>query len=150
MATESKKSSRDIGLEQFVAQTFVAYMKTYAVHWNFEGPNFFSIHKMTEEQYRELAEAVDVLAERLRATGHQAPVSLSQIIEDASMREFKSKASDRTALQELAKTHRQLSTLARESAATAEECQDLFTHDLLVQRSGVHDKFAWMLESVAH
>lgn len=141
----SKNANVD-NLIHFVSETFTLYMKTYAVHWNYHGPKFYGVHHMTEEHYKELAEAIDVMAERLRAKGYKAPVSLEQIIKNSDLKEFQDVAADKS-IKELAQAHRSLSALAKTCAEDADEAGDLFTHDMLVARIGVHDKFAWMLES---
>lgn len=134
-------------LRGFLSHTFVAYMKTYALHWNYEGDKFYGIHQLTEKQYRDMAEAIDELAERMRAMGNTAPVSLQQILDHSSLKEYKGGVHSDKAIGELAQTHRNLSTMAKEVAEAAEKNNDPVTHDLLIHRSGVHDKFAWMLES---
>ena len=75
-------------LKRVLADTFVLYMKTYVVHWNYTGANFFSVHKLTEGQYQELAEAIDTIAERIRAIGTEAPISLSDVLDTADLKEM--------------------------------------------------------------
>ena len=60
-------------LAKIVADTYVLLVKTQGYHWNVVGPLFVSLHKLTEEQYEDLFEAADELAERIRALGHPAP-----------------------------------------------------------------------------
>lgn len=140
----------DLSLRSFLSQTFVVYMKTYALHWNYHGPKFYSVHRLTEMQYENLAEAIDEIAERMRALGNPAPVSLTEILEHSSIKEFKGHADTEQSITELMEAHRALSLAAKNVAAVSEKNNDIFTHDLLVARSGVHDKFAWMLESLIH
>ena len=85
-------------LRQFVSDSFVVYMKSYAVHWNYHGPKFFSIHKLTEGQYAEQAEAVDTMAERIRALGGKAPLSLADILADSNIAELKSVSQNQDSL----------------------------------------------------
>jgi starvation-inducible DNA-binding protein len=135
-------------LKLVLADTFVLYMKTYAVHWNYKGQKFFSIHKLTEEHYAELAEAIDEIAERIRALGDEAPITLSSILDSADLSEMKKHgASDDTALRELAEGHRVLSSKAKEAALALEKAGDLFSNDMMVARIGAHEKAAWMLSS---
>lgn len=134
-------------LRLFLSDTFVLYMKTYAVHWNFEGSKFFSVHKMTEEQYQQLAEAVDEIAERIRALGEKAPVSLHEILGSADLNEFKHNSDGDKAISELWHTNEKLSALARELSIKVSEAGDVFTADMLTRRVGAHDKAAWMLRS---
>ncbi len=144
----AKTPSDEADLRSFLSETFVVYMKTYALHWNYEGPKFYGIHKLTETQYTDIATAIDEVAERIRAIGQPAPVSLSQILENSSLKEFRNAQFNDQAIKDLAQSHRKLSQLAKRVAKKAEEEKDLFTHDLMVARSGAHDKFAWLLESV--
>lgn len=135
-------------LQLVLADTFVLYMKTYAVHWNYQGPKFFSVHKMTEEQYQQLAEAIDEIAERLRALGRAAPISLETILANSDLREMgKNMASGDQALMDLAAGHTLLSRRAHEAAHACERGDDLFSQDMMVGRVGEHDKAAWMLRS---
>lgn len=148
MVSHETKSGEDLNLGHFLAQTFVVYMKTYALHWNYEGPKFHGVHMLTEKQYMDMADAIDEMAERMRAMGHVAPISLNQILKFSSIEEFKTSPDGDQSIKELVLAHRSLSTMARKVAEVAEKSKDVFTHDMLIQRSGVHDKFAWMLGSL--
>src|SRR5918992_5332684 len=80
------------GLSRLLADTYTLYLKTHNFHWNVTGPMFQTLHLMFEEQYNELALAVDLIAERIRALGFPAPgtyrefSSLSSIEEDEGPR----------------------------------------------------------------
>ncbi|MFN3453823.1 MAG: Dps family protein [Pseudobdellovibrio sp.] len=137
----------DTNLKGILSDTFSIYMMTYAVHWNYCGTNFYSVHKMTEQQYTELNKAIDDIAERLRAMKEDAPISLAEILDQAQLKELKSQSVSLETLTTLAKSHRNLSKKCIQAAETAEEVKDFVTHDMLVARAGIHDKFAWMLES---
>lgn len=135
-------------LKLVLADTFVLYMKTYAVHWNYKGAKFFSVHKLTEQHYQELAEAIDEIAERIRANGDEAPISLENILNNADLKEMSSSgANDDTALKELVASHQLLAKRAKEAAESLEKEGDLFSTDMMVGRIGAHEKAAWMLKS---
>lgn len=135
-------------LKLVLADTFVLYMKTYAVHWNYKGAKFFSVHKLTEEHYQELALAIDEIAERIRAKGDEAPITLQNIIGSADLAEIKNNhASDDSALRELISSHELLSKRAKEAANLLDEEGDLFSSDMMIGRIGAHDKAVWMLKS---
>src|SRR4249919_2167100 len=76
------------GLSHLLADTYTLYLKTHNYHWNVTGPMFQTLHLMFEQQYNELALAVDQIAERIRALGAPAPGSyrefaaLSAVTED--------------------------------------------------------------------
>jgi starvation-inducible DNA-binding protein len=147
-SNEKNKESKDLDLRGFLSETFVAYMKTYALHWNYEGAKFYGVHKMTEEQYTDMANAIDEMAERMRALGNSAPLSLQHILEHSSLKEYTNVADNDRSLQELIKSHRRLSENGKLLAKIADENEDPYTHDMIVARVGQHDKFAWMLESL--
>lgn len=145
----SKEQNSLASLQRVLSDTFILYMKTYAVHWNFTGPNFFSIHKLTEGQYEELAEAVDEIAERVRALGHEAPISLGDILDSGDLKEIKSgKASSGTMLEELYKSHELLAKRAKEAVDATNAAGDDFSNDMMIGRIGAHQKAAWMLKSL--
>lgn len=135
-------------VRKVLSDTFVLYMKTYAVHWNFTGSDFFSVHKLTEMQYQELAEAVDEIAERVRALGHEAPFALGEILESSDLKELKTgKLSGGAALEELVRGHELLAKHAKEAVDATEEANDDFSNDMMIGRIGAHQKAAWMLRS---
>jgi starvation-inducible DNA-binding protein len=133
------------GLTVFLADTYLLMGKTQACHWNVTGPNFHGLHVLFEAQYTELFKAVDVLAERIRALGSPAPMSIEAMLARATLDE-PSRVPDATAmLCMLGEDHETLSAAAAALADAAED--DLATHDLLVARIAAHDKAAWMLRS---
>jgi starvation-inducible DNA-binding protein len=66
------------GLSHLLADTYTLYLKTHNFHWNVTGPMFNTLHLMFETQYTELALAVDLIAERIRALGVHAPGSYKE------------------------------------------------------------------------
>jgi starvation-inducible DNA-binding protein len=73
------------GLSKVLADTYTLYLKTHNFHWNVTGPMFQTLHLMFEQQYNELALAVDLVAERIRALGHPAPGSYAQFLKLSSI-----------------------------------------------------------------
>ncbi len=134
-------------LKHFLADTYVLYLKTQNFHWNVKGPEFYSLHKMFEEQYLELAGAVDEIAERIRAIGSHTPASFAQYSQLASLEEEKNEISAKNMLEKLTKDHEIMAQNALEMIPKAQKAHDEGTADLLIQRSKVHDKTAWMLKS---
>lgn len=134
-------------LKHFLADTYTLYLKTQNFHWNVKGSDFYSLHKMFEEQYIELAAAVDEIAERLRALGSYTPASFSQFAQLTSIKEEKHEISAKEMLEKLANDHEIMAQNALEMIPKAQKVHDEGTADLLIQRSKVHDKVAWMLKS---
>ena len=54
-------------LNTLLSDEYVLYTKTRNYHWNVTGPQFNDLHKFFEEQYTELNEIVDDVAERARS-----------------------------------------------------------------------------------
>ena len=61
------------GLSRLLADSFTLYLKTHNFHWNVTGPMFNTLHVMFMDQYTELWNALDLIAERIRALGVAAP-----------------------------------------------------------------------------
>lgn len=134
-------------LSAVLASTYILYMKTQGFHWNVVGPFFYSLHKLSEEHYQDMAEGIDTLAERIRALGHIAPANYS-LYQKFSVIEEKSDIKDtKTMLENLAYDHETISRLLKTTFDQAEKAYDHATADLFVQRLHFHDKAAWMLRA---
>jgi starvation-inducible DNA-binding protein len=129
------------GLSRLLADTYTLYLKTHNFHWNVTGPQFNSLHLMFEGQYTELALAVDLIAERIRALGEPAPGSYSTIKEA----EGNPPAADMVRI--LAEDQLAVVRTARAVFPLADAAHDEPTADLLTQRMQVHEKTAWMLRA---
>jgi starvation-inducible DNA-binding protein len=130
-----------------LASTYNLYLKTQGFHWNNVGPLFYSLHKLSEDQYQELAEATDTLAERIRAFGHIAPASFSQFIELSRIKEDNPILTTQENLQNLIADHEIMASFLRESSQQAQEFNDEATADLYASRIATHEKYAWMLRA---
>ncbi len=136
------------GLARLLADSYTLYLKTHNYHWNVEGPMFNTLHNLFEEQYTELATAVDEIAERIRALGVKAPGSYSEFAKLASVEEAKGGESAEDMLRELVLGQEAIVRTAREAFPVAEKSNDEPTADLLTQRMQTHEKNAWMLRSM--
>jgi starvation-inducible DNA-binding protein len=135
-------------LARLLADTYTLYLKTQGFHWNVTGPRFYELHKLFEEQYGELAEANDEIAERIRALGVKAPASYGEFKPLASIAEETGAPSAEEMLRQLLADHRTAARTARTVVETAEEGGDVGSADLATQRIRSHDKAAWMLEAL--
>lgn len=134
-------------LDRVLADTYILYLKTQNFHWNVTGPSFPALHAMFEQQYRELAAAVDDLAERIRALGRWAPGSYREFARLGSLAEADGHPDATTMLRTLVADHESLAGVLRELITIAEEKADHATVDLLGARLNAHEKTAWMLRS---
>lgn len=136
------------GLSRLLADSYTLYLKTHNFHWNVEGPMFNSLHKMFEEQYAELAAAVDVIAERIRALGFPSPGSYSQFAKLTRIEEETDVPDAMDMVAQLARDQEIVVRTAREVFPLADKANDEPTADLLTQRMQTHEKTAWMLRSM--
>ncbi|HEX6230728.1 MAG TPA: Dps family protein [Actinomycetota bacterium] len=135
------------GLAVLLGDTSVLYVKTLGYHWNVVGPMFQPLHLMFEEQYVELREAMDLLAERIRALGGTAPGSYAELVRLASIADEEGAPGPEEMVRRLVEAHEALIRAARPLVGTAEEADDVATADLVTQRISAHEKTAWMLRS---
>jgi len=136
------------GLARLLADTYTLYLKTHNYHWNVTGPLFNTLHSMFETQYKELATAVDEIAERIRALGHFAPGSYKAFGKLASVKEEEGVPAAEDMIRELVIGQETVARTAREVFPIADAANDQPTADLLTQRMQVHEKNAWMLRSM--
>lgn len=136
------------GLSKLLADTYTLYLKTHNFHWNVEGPMFQTLHIMFMGQYTEMWNALDVIAERIRALGHYAPGSYSEFIKLSSIKESKSVPKANKMIEELILGHEAVIKTTRSIFDSAEKAKDQTTMDVLTQRLDIHEKTAWMLRSL--
>jgi len=136
------------GLSRVLADTYTLYLKTHNFHWNVTGPMFNTLHLMFEQQYNELALAVDLVAERIRALGFAAPGTYKAYSRLSSIEEAEGVPSAEEMVAQLVKGQEAVARTARSIFPVVERANDQPTADLLTQRMQVHEKTAWMLRSL--
>ena len=136
------------GLSRLLADTYSLYLKTHNFHWNVTGPQFNSLHLMFEQEYNDLALAVDLIAERIRALGFFAPGSYAAFSSLSSVPDAEGVPVADDMVRELVAGHEQVAKTAREVFKAVDAAHDEATADLLTQRLQVHEKTAWMLRSM--
>lgn len=136
------------GLARLLADTYTLYLKTHNFHWNVTGPMFQTLHLMFEQQYNELALAVDLIAERIRALGFPAPATYAEFSRLSSIKEQEGTPTAQEMIGLLVEGQEAVVRTARSIFPTVEGAHDEPTADLLTQRMQVHEKTAWMLRSL--
>jgi starvation-inducible DNA-binding protein len=148
ISDENRKGISD-GLSRVLADTYTLYLTTHNFHWNVTGPMFTSLHTMFMEQYTELWNAVDPIAERIRSLGHTAPGSYTAFGQLSSLPDAPVEPPPAMEMVRiLMEGHESVARTARALMSTVEEARDEPTADLLVQRLTVHEQTAWMLRSL--
>ena len=145
--TEQRQAIAD-GLSRLLADTYTLYLKTHNYHWNVTGPMFNTLHLMFETQYNELALAVDLIAERIRALGHIAPGTYAAYSRLSSIKEEESIPKAQDMIRQLMEGQEAVVRTARSIFPVVNEASDEPTADLLTQRMQIHEKNAWMLRSM--
>jgi starvation-inducible DNA-binding protein len=147
---ENRKEIAD-GLSVFLADSFTLYLKTHNFHWNVTGPMFNALHVMFEGQYTEQWNALDDIAERIRALGFNAPGSYAQFIKLSDIREepgVPDAPEWKEMVRQLVLGNEHVCRTARRVLETADSGGDDPTVDLMTQRLQIHEKYAWMLRSL--
>ena len=144
---ENAREQVSRNLKSVLADSYLLMLKTHYYHWNVKGRLFKSLHDLTEEQYTELFAAIDELAERIRALGHEAPGSIGAYQELSSIEDAQSDLTDMEMTADLVKSQESLIHRLRDTLNVAEEAHDEVTVDMMVERLTVHEKNAWMLRS---
>jgi starvation-inducible DNA-binding protein len=147
IADTERKQIAD-GLSRLLADTYSLYLKTHNFHWNVTGPMFQTLHLMFETQYNELALAVDLIAERIRALGFAAPGTYSKFAELSSIKETSGVPPATEMIRLLVEGQEAVVRTARSVFPIVDKNNDEATADLLTQRMQVHEKTAWMLRSL--
>lgn len=148
-STKNADSTLATGLTGLLADTYTLYNTTQFYHWNVEGPQFHSLHAMFEEQYDELADAVDLIAERIRVLGWYTPGTLDDFSNLSRIRQKANVRDADTMLEHLIEGHQQVAHRIRELLAETEKVLDQATEDMLIERLRIHEKTTWMLKSQA-
>jgi starvation-inducible DNA-binding protein len=145
---ESDRQEIAEGLSKLLADTYTLYLKTHNFHWNVTGPMFQTLHLMFEAQYNELALAVDLVAERIRALGFPAPGTYQEFARLSSIPEAEGVPSAEEMIRQLVAGQEAVVRTARSIFPSVDKAHDEPTADLLTQRMQVHEKTAWMLRSL--
>ena len=160
MSKKSKSASINIGINEndrakiveglsaLLADSFTLYMMTHNFHWNVTGPQFNSLHAMFMDQYTEQWNALDIIAERIRALGHPAPGTFAEFAKLTSVKEVAGVPKANDMVRRLVDAQETTARTARKLFPIVEAANDQPTADLLTQRLEIHEKTAWMLRSL--
>lgn len=136
------------GLPVLLADSYTLYLMTHNFHWNVTGPQFNSLYLMFMGQYTEQWNALDIIAERIRALGHPAPGTYKGFVKLATIKEVEGVPRDTAMIAHLVAAQEATARSARKLFPLVTAANDQPTADLLTQRLEVHEKTAWMLRSL--
>lgn len=143
----SRKAIAD-GLSALLADSYTLYLMTHNFHWNVKGPMFNTLHLMFMGQYTEQWNALDLIAERIRALGFPAPGTYKEFVARASIAEVEGVPKATDMVRHLVAAQEATARTARKLFGIVNAADDQPTADLLTQRIDVHEKTAWMLRAL--
>ncbi len=146
--SEGDRSKIAKGLSRLLADSYTLYLMTHNFHWNVTGPMFNTLHLMFMAQYTEQWNALDLIAERIRALGFPAPGTYKEFVKYASIKEVEGVPKAMDMVRHLVKAQEATARTARSLFPVIDNVNDQPTMDLLTQRLDVHEKTAWMLRSL--
>ena len=136
------------GLSALLADSYTLYLMTHNFHWNVTGPQFNSLHNMFMGQYTEQWNALDIIAERIRALGFPAPGTYKEFVKLASIQEVEGVPKATDMIRHLVTAQEAAARTARKLFPIVDAANDQPTADVLTQRIDIHEKTAWMLRSL--
>lgn len=146
---ETDRTAIADGLSHLLADTYTLYVMTQGFHWNVTGPNFHSLHAMFEEQYIQLREAADMIAERIRGIGGRSPGSFAEFLELGTVKDNQQPKDAMAMVACLVDGHETVVRQARPLVELAEGADDVATADMVTERIREHEHVAWMLRATA-
>ena len=146
--SDAKRKKIAEGLSKLLADSYTLYLMTHNFHWNVTGPQFNSLHTMFMGQYTEQWNALDIIAERIRALGFPAPGTYKEFVKLASIEEVEGVPKADDMVRHLVAAQEATARTARKLFPIVDAANDQPTADLLTQRMDVHEKTAWMLRSM--
>jgi len=146
--SEKEREKIAKGLSTLLADSYTLYLMTHNFHWNVTGPQFNSLHQMFMAQYTEQWNALDIIAERIRALGHPAPGTYKEFVKLASIKEVEGVPKAMDMVRHLVAAQEATARTARDLFPLVDAANDQPTADVLTQRLDVHEKTAWMLRSL--
>ena len=146
--SDAKRKKIAEGLSKLLADSYTLYLMTHNFHWNVTGPQFNSLHVMFMDQYTEQWNALDVIAERIRALGFPAPGTYKEFVKLASIQEVEGVPKATDMIRHLVLAQEATARTARALFTVVDDANDQPTADVLTQRIDVHEKTAWMLRSL--
>lgn len=131
-----------------LSDTFVMYFKAHSYHWNVEGKNFSEYHNFFGDLYEELHDAIDIVAEELRALDTYAPISLEELYSSKTIGEDGIKPSSATSMfSNLLVANDQVMISLNKLFTVASAANDQGLADFAASRLDTHKKHAWQLRS---
>lgn len=137
-----------IRLNSLLSNEFALFTKTLNYHWNARGLNFSAIHEFLDNQYRELLEVIDNVAERVREVDGKPVGTLAEMHKLSSIKE-RPGVYPKTAemISDLYLDHQAVQAQIKTMISDLSSDRDPGTEDFLTGLLKRHETMAWMLKS---
>lgn len=142
---QRKAIAKELG--DILADAFRLSFNLQGLHWNVEGPLFYSLHELSEKQYKKVEASVDDIAERIRALGLPAPESMRELDERSVIDDLPTGSDLRLRVERLVEDYEKASMRLQSVIRQAEESGDIRTADLLTAQLGIYEEYAWMMRA---
>jgi starvation-inducible DNA-binding protein len=144
----NKNDTRTVGdaLNVSLADAYALYLKTKNYHWHVSGPHFRDYHLMLDEQAAQILAVTDVIAERVRKTGHTTLRSIGDIARRQQIRDDdRDFVPPEEMLANLRDDNLAFIKSVREARDLAEEANDTATSSLADEWIDQAEERAWFL-----
>lgn len=145
--SEKKLNGVNTLLSAVLSNEMTLYVKTRKFHWNVSGESFMELHKLFENQYKQLEESIDEVAERINKLGSNTIGTMEEFLKLSKIKEFPGKYdSSKDMIKQLLKDHE---TVIIELRKNIDDCnekyEDAGTTDFLTGLMEQHETIAWTL-----
>lgn len=136
-----------IALDKILTDSYMLMLKTQNYHWNVVGANFKSLHELFQLQYEDLFQAIDEIAERIRALGSKVEGSFDHFKKVSDFTNANKNFDSKNMVHDLINDNTLLSRILHQAIKVAQEEGDEASADIFIKRCQVHEKATWMLTS---
>lgn len=145
---EAKRESLCELLNAHLADTFDLQSQVKQAHWNVKGKDFYQLHLLFDEIAAEVAEFVDLLAERCTSLGGYATGTVRMAAEASSLPEYPTDAvTGPEHVEALTERFALYAARIRRAIEESDKLGDPTTADLYTEISRTTDKRLWFLEA---
>jgi starvation-inducible DNA-binding protein len=135
-------------LKVVLGNSFVMYFKAHSYHWNVEGKNFAEYHKFLGELYEEIHDAIDAIAEQIRAANDYAPFSLNDVYRMKTIEEDMARLeTPEQMFSSLLSANNEVIESLNKLFKAADVAEEQGLADFAAGRIDTHKKHGWMLRS---
>lgn len=134
-------------LTELLASTYILAAKTQNFHWNVKDARFSMLHDFFGNNYNQLIEGIDEIAERIRMLEKPVNASLASYLDSSSIKEAHNISDGTVMLKELTYDHQTIISLIRNFIEKISLTKDQGTLDFLINRLQYHEKMTWIMQS---